>query len=336
MDRKALVTIAIPIYNAVTYLNECLKSVISQSYSNIEIILVNDGSTDKSLEICKKWKDRDKRIHIINKKNEGVGLARNDAIHAARGEYIAFIDADDVINEYYIEVLIKLCKDYHADISYCGMVEFFNTLDKDLVCTRPNLSEYNIDCNDNISALKNMFSLWIGPNVCGKLIRKSLFENIKFSGGQRGEDLDVTYRLIYESHYIAGVKMLTLYYYRKGHVSAMSAISSESLVDFEYRLKMYKFMKSIDCQITAQKVSKQTMRFLFDMLCVNKKVIQDYDKFQDRIRNISKVLADEMFYADKTQVYTEKMLLKTYPYLWKYYKIIQRKIMKRLGRETLY
>lgn len=90
-----LVSVIIPVYNVEAYLDRCLASVTKQTYANLEIILVNDGSTDNSSEICREWYQRDDRIILIEKKNAGLGPARNDAIDLAQGKYIAFIDSDD-------------------------------------------------------------------------------------------------------------------------------------------------------------------------------------------------------------------------------------------------
>ncbi|MEG2898607.1 MAG: glycosyltransferase, partial [Eubacterium sp.] len=94
-----LISLIIPIYNSEKFLDRCIQSIINQTYKNIEIILVNDGSIDQSLEICQLYKKRDNRIVIINKKNGGVGSARNIGLQKAKGDYIGFIDSDDYIDK---------------------------------------------------------------------------------------------------------------------------------------------------------------------------------------------------------------------------------------------
>ena len=96
---KEKITVVVPIYNAEQYLERCLKSIVEQTYENLEIILVNDGSSDKSLEICERFKASDERITIISKENGGVSSARNRGIEVATGKYIIFIDADDYIEK---------------------------------------------------------------------------------------------------------------------------------------------------------------------------------------------------------------------------------------------
>lgn len=119
-----LVSIIIPIYNMEKYLDECLVSVIAQSYKNIEIILINDGSTDKSFAICQKYADADDRIMVIDKKNEGLARTRECGLCHARGTYFVTIDADDILELNYIEELYNCIKINHADICVCGFIFF--------------------------------------------------------------------------------------------------------------------------------------------------------------------------------------------------------------------
>lgn len=114
------VSIIIPIYNKEEYLERCLDSVISQTLEDIEIILINDGSSDKSLEICHKYQEKDNRIKVINQKNSGVSIARNRGMKEASGEYIAFIDPDDYIEQNMYSSMYKLCEENKAEVCICN------------------------------------------------------------------------------------------------------------------------------------------------------------------------------------------------------------------------
>ncbi len=118
MQRK--VSVIVPIYNSERTLSRCVKSILSQSYENLEVILVNDGSTDDSLEICKKFRQKDNRIVIINKKNVGVSAARNTGLSVANGEFIQFVDADDYINFDMTRCLVDNLEKSNADLAICG------------------------------------------------------------------------------------------------------------------------------------------------------------------------------------------------------------------------
>lgn len=115
-----LISVVIPVYNVENYLQRCVTSVVEQSYANLEIILVDDGSTDKSGAICDDLKKKDKRIIVIHKANEGLGLTRNVGIKAATGAYVCFVDSDDYIDREYIEVIYSDLKKNGADVCYCG------------------------------------------------------------------------------------------------------------------------------------------------------------------------------------------------------------------------
>ncbi len=123
--KKFLISIIVPIYNAENYLTKCINSIINQTYKNIEIILVNDGSTDNSLKICKTFALNDKRIIIINQKNMGVSNARNAGINVAKGDYISFVDSDDTIENNYIQELIDNSNYGEFDVVICGYNDIY-------------------------------------------------------------------------------------------------------------------------------------------------------------------------------------------------------------------
>lgn len=128
---QAKVTIVIPVYNTENYLDKCLSSVINQTFSDIKIVIINDGSTDKSLEVCKKYAVSDKRITLIDKDNEGVSVARNIGIYLAEGEWIYFLDSDDFLDLNTIECLFL-----EAKASDCDVIQFGLRSYKDLVLVR--------------------------------------------------------------------------------------------------------------------------------------------------------------------------------------------------------
>ena len=113
---KDLVSIIIPVYNTEIFLDKCIKSVIGQTYNNIEIIIVNDGSTDNSIKIIKKYANNDKRIMLINQSNQGVSKARNEGIKKAKGKYILFVDGDDYIEPNAVELSLQRIKEYNVDV----------------------------------------------------------------------------------------------------------------------------------------------------------------------------------------------------------------------------
>lgn len=120
---KSLVSVIIPVYNVEKYLDKCIESILRQSYVNFEILLIDDGSSDRSCEICDKWKAQDKRIIVFHQKNKGVSNARNVGLSNMKGEYFTCVDPDDYLNENYILELVHMQKVSSADIVFCGLIE---------------------------------------------------------------------------------------------------------------------------------------------------------------------------------------------------------------------
>ena len=117
VSKKPLITIIIPVYKVEDYLDKCVESVVNQTYKNLEIILVDDGSPDNCPKMCDDWAKKDKRIKVIHKENGGLSDARNKGIDIAKGEFITFIDSDDYVENNYVEFLYNLVRENHAEIS---------------------------------------------------------------------------------------------------------------------------------------------------------------------------------------------------------------------------
>lgn len=167
---KDKITVIIPVYNVENYLERCLKSILYNTYTNLEIICVNDGSTDNSKKILEDYSKRDKRVVVINKKNAGVSSARNAGIKIATGEYIAFVDSDDWIHEKYFEYLIRGIDT--ADLVICNYIRSYRSgsVETD--------DAYRVQSISPIDVLKNKE---LKSYVWGKLFRHQLVDEIRFS-----------------------------------------------------------------------------------------------------------------------------------------------------------
>jgi len=173
-----LISIIIPVYNSAKYLPKCLDSVIGQTYRKLEIITINDGSIDNSLDILKEFEKKDNRIIILNKKNAGVSEARNDGIDAAKGEYIMFIDSDDWIEDNYIELLYEEMKDNQLDVCRTGFI-----VDRSgIPCEKISLTEKNELLINGNDIKQNFIDTTIFHSACVQLIKLDLIKkhNIRF------------------------------------------------------------------------------------------------------------------------------------------------------------
>lgn len=202
-----LVSVIVPVYNVEKYLRECVDSVLAQTYKNLEVILVDDGSTDACPQICDEYAKKDNRVCVIHKKNGGLSDARNVGIENASGTYITFVDSDDIIDQNMISFLIKpIAADCDVEMSCCTFREFAdgtNPVGADIKCDESEIHSYK--------ELSRKFT-WIIS--CAKLYKKSLFENIHFPIGRLHEDEFTTYKLCYEAKKIAWTDS-KLYLYRK-------------------------------------------------------------------------------------------------------------------------
>lgn len=179
------VSIIVPVYNIKNYIEGCIKSIISQTYNNIEIILVNDGSTDNSGELCQKYADTDCRIKVVNKANGGLSSARNAGIDVATGDYIIFVDGDDYIAANTLLELVSQIEKYDADIVQFGYVET-NVDYSNQVCAPVSSMEL---ISDTYQMFTRLYSIGgEAASACTKLYKKHLFDNLRFKEGINNED----------------------------------------------------------------------------------------------------------------------------------------------------
>lgn len=221
-EGSLLVSIIIPVYNVEEYLECCLDSVIRQTYTNIEIILVDDGSTDGSSGICDDYAQKDGRIVVIHKANGGLSDARNKGLEIATGQYVTFIDSDDCVNLSYVERLISIIEKNDADISICwrkNVDDSFNAYN----CSEKENEAIVLD--NRLCVKESYFSKYKGINATAwsKMYKTSLFHdnNITYPVGELHEDVFTTYKLLFYAIKVVYIDD-TLYYYRQRSGSIMS------------------------------------------------------------------------------------------------------------------
>lgn len=213
------ISVIVPIYNAEKYLFTCLNSIVNQSYSNLEIILIDDGSIDNSLNICNEFAAKDKRIKVIHKDNQGVSAARNDGIEYSSGYYIAFVDSDDYISENYLYELYNELTIKKSDLSIC-MIQNFG-LCNEVQSMNPSVLDFNQPENSIWNELNSTYLLY-GP--CNKLYKSKIikFHNILFDEKLcYGEDLFFNFKYLNFINKIA-ITDNTIYYYRHESKQSLS------------------------------------------------------------------------------------------------------------------
>ena len=203
------ISVIVPVFNIAPYITKCIESLQRQTFTDMEIILVDDGSTDESGKICDDFSKKDARIIVIHKENEGLSSARNAGIDVARGKYLGFVDGDDWVDETMYQELYDLAESEHAQIVSCG---YQGVYDEGVV---ENTKETNsVTVFNNRDALKQFFLREITESVCDKLFLKELFSDLKFLVGEINEDTVMVANLLMRSQKTV-LSERKLYFYRK-------------------------------------------------------------------------------------------------------------------------
>lgn len=290
MNKK--ISIIVPIYNMEQYLERCLLSLIHQDYQNLEIILINDGSTDNSINICNKYKKIDNRIIVINKAHSGLSDTRNIGIKKATGDYIGFVDSDDYIDKDMFKNLIEGAEKYKCEISMCDLVETYNPNEK----AKRNPLNY-IKMNKKQALEQLLYDKNIGNYVIDKLFSKTLFDNISFPIGKLYEDISTTYKLFIKANNIIYIPT-TMYYYYQRSDSIVNNITRESILDYinavferYYDLKNnYNFSNLYTVYSLVNVVIKMSIWSI---------KIQDYELFDNNIYDYYCKLEKELYLVDE-------------------------------------
>lgn len=212
-ERTMKLSIIVPVYQVRPYLERCLKSILSQTFTDYEVILVDDGSTDGSQEICDIYANQYDQIRVIHKSNGGLSSARNKGIDVASGEYIMFVDSDDMIHVRAAELEINYLEEKNADAFICPLKRFRNDEEIDIYSFIEKLD--SISVVSGIEVEKGLFSIEHANkyiSTCGKVLKRSLFDDIRFPEAKLFEDEYTTYKLYYKCSKVVVVDT-ELYYY---------------------------------------------------------------------------------------------------------------------------
>lgn len=190
-----LISVVVPVYNVEAYLDKCIQSIVSQTYENLQIILVDDGATDRSGVICDQWAGKDRRIRVIHKENGGLSDARNAGMTVATGKWLSFIDSDDFISVDTFERMYLAATENNCDIGVCNIVRIYD--DGETEPFYHPVSELTVLPGDaRYDTLRQ-------PSVCNKLFRRELFEGVQFPKGRYYEDTFVYHILAHHAKAIA-------------------------------------------------------------------------------------------------------------------------------------
>ena len=295
---KALISIIIPVYNLEKYIKECLDSILLQTYQNYEIIIVDDGSTDSSLRICQGYSSKDNRIKIYHQNNKGAGSAKNTGLKYVNGEYVTFIDGDDLVEKNYLEVLIS-----NIDKNTISAIYFYfykeDKLNKKLKRKEKVIPHEKI--------LKEYFTDSTFMSPWGKLIPKEYVYDLKFKDGIL-EDADAMYKVLLKADRII-VSNQSKYLYRVRDESTMNKSGEEKY------LAMSKRTFEIENQLNEMKVSRSVYKTFYswqlEYLLVYYLRTTLSDDTKEELSRIRKLLQTRFFkyFSSKTNFKTRVKLI---------------------------
>jgi len=250
---KPKVSVIIPVYNVKQYLKEALDSVIHQTYKNIEIIIVDDGSNDGSEKICDEYAGNDSRIRVIHEENGGLSVARNTGLDNMSGEYVAFLDSDDI---YYPDMIQKMLESLLSHKTDCAVCRYtvFNTKQKINLNSKKKTNE---KIYTRAEALKAIINGEIHAFAWNKLYKKNLFDSVRYPAGQNYEDISVVFKIFDKTNKVS-VLDEKLVYYRKHRQSITSTYTLKNFQDLHTAQNIFiSFVKEHIPEIYTEKELKK-------------------------------------------------------------------------------
>lgn len=271
---EKLISIIVPVYMVEEFLPKCIDSIINQTYKNIEIILVDDGSEDNCPILCDEYAAKDERIIVIHQENVGLSGARNKGLEIAKGEYVCFVDSDDYIDEEFIESLYDAIKKTNSDISMCFYYDVYKEVEKKYFPPSKRIIVFN-----NIKIMKKMTKVQYIV-TWNKMYKTSLFNDVRFPLGKIHEDVFTTYKLMFNSKRICVLKK-QLYGYR---------FNEKGIAHADYNLRHLQELEGIQSAINFFERKKEASIFIkfylsqaiFHLNELNK----NRDKYKEEITSI--------------------------------------------------
>lgn len=217
---EPLISVIVPVYNAGAFLDQCIESIVAQSYRHLEILVVDDGSGDGSGEKCDSWAATDERISVIHQPNGGHSAARNTALDTMSGELVIMVDSDDVLHPHFVSTLLELQQQHEADIAVGAYVPFYGDKPEFPAAGTPQVRHYN----QHEALLAVFYQQGLTHSPWGRIFKASLFHDIRFPRGIIYEDLAIIYPLLKQCSHVVTTSQV-LYGYRQHDSNSMRVFS---------------------------------------------------------------------------------------------------------------
>lgn len=250
MERDALISVIVPVYNVEQYLTRCVESILVQTYQNLEVILVDDGATDRSGAICDEFAVRDSRVRVIHKENGGLSSARNAGLDAAKGEFIAFVDSDDWIEPDAYRNMLALTEKYAVKLVCAGRYDVNGATGERKIGLCPKKEEVL-----SAEEMAGRIFLWdnCDSSACDKLYHRSLLENFRYPEGKICEDVPVIYRIVLEAGNVAMCDQpIYNYFHRVGSITTTRTITEKTFHFSGHTAAIYPYIRDHHPKIEPQ------------------------------------------------------------------------------------
>lgn len=275
---EPLISVIVPVYNVEGYLDQCMESIVGQSYPHLEILVVDDGSTDSSGTMCDRWAERDERIRVIHQPNGGLSAARNTALDVMRGELVMMVDSDDVLHPMAISILLDIMKASHADIAVGDYTTFVTGAPQWTGQDNGKITHYN----QEEAILAIFYQKRLYHSAWGRLYLSSLFDGIRYPVGQYYEDFAVIYPLLKKCSLVAMTDR-PLYGYRRRENSILESFSPKraAVLDIGEGLEQ-QFRQEGNGRYLKAARSRLLSAYFNILLLSNQDKINDHKALQDR------------------------------------------------------
>ena len=325
-----LISVIVPVYKVEPYLSRCVESVLAQTFTDFELILVDDGSPDNCGKMCDEYAQKDNRIFVIHQENGGLSAARNTGIdwvcEQNRSEYITFLDSDDWLHPEYLNVLMKCITENIVKISVCDLNRVTDVLPYE------NYDNFNLELSSPENFLVNHF--WQYNYSCGKLYHKDMFEGIRFPVGKVFEDTFTTYKMLHKCEKIAYTDLQLYYYFRNEQGISHSPWNPSELVIFDAMQEQMQFYKEKGLEKAYEKEFELFVHHHAYQIVRIKENKKDLKKNKATLKKIKKTLRKYLREnKDKFNVHNMNYSYESaYPVFMKLYALaskIKAKIMRR-------
>lgn len=292
MNQEPLISVIVPVYWVENYLKKCVDSILTQTYTNLELILVDDGSPDQSGAICDAYAQKDKRVRVIHKENGGLSSARNAGLDAARGDFVAFVDSDDWIVPDTYEAMVAAAEKYQVCLVCAGRYDVVGSIQEIGLCPEQEEVISGQELAGRIFRWDHMDSAAVD-----KLYGRELFEGIRYPVGMLSEDVPVTWRIAVRAGKAALIpKPVYCYFHRPNSITTTVSVSEKTFHNVQHIEKIYAEIRETLPELEPDAHYFRVMALVYVLQTLALTDAEGWKKYADQRRELERDLQKEIAY----------------------------------------